>query len=235
MKILICDDDRDVVIQIQKYCNSYLKKENLLETTELICAGDGSNIEALEPDILFLDIEMPLRDGLSVKEEMCKSAGKPLIIFVTSHSEAMPEAFGCNVISFLTKPVTRFHIETSLETAIRLLPRDIPLQLEHHGMISSFEVAYITVDRVYTNLYLISGEIISNQRRSLSAWENMLSEIGFLRISDNCLVNCRYIEDFGTSSITLESDMGVLNVSRRRKKNCQIAYDAYCERMARLL
>lgn len=91
----------------------------------------------------------------------------------------MPEAFGRNVIHFLTKPTTQFHIDAALSTAVRLLPQDIPIQLDGREppRISSADIAYIayiTVDKVYTDLRLATGETVCNQRMSLTAWEDLL-------------------------------------------------------------
>ncbi len=237
MKILICDDERDSAAQLESLCLTYLKKAGISHTAQLTCITDASMIEAEDPDILILDIQMPGRDGISAKEVLCKTSGRPLIIFVTSHREAMPKAFGRNVVSFITKPATQFHIDAALQTAMNLLPRDIPICLDGRDrrQISSSEVAYITVDKAYTDLHLASAETIISQRMSLTAWEDLLRDMGFLRISSSCLANCRYIEDFGKDQITLECDLGVLQVSRRRKKECKAFYDTYCERMARLV
>ena len=176
MKILICDDDRGSAEELKALCLAYLEKAGLSRSTQVVCAGDSSMIEAHEPDILLLDIEMPDRNGLAAKDELCQQDGKPLIIFVTSHREAMPEAFGRNVIHFLTKPTTQFHIDAALSTAVRLLPQDIPIQLEGREPrgISSADIAYITVDKVYTDLRLATGETVCNQRMSLTAWEDLL-------------------------------------------------------------
>lgn len=130
MKILICDDERDSAAQLKSLCLNFLEKAGISHTAQLSCINDASMIEAKEPDILFLDIEMPGRDGLSAKDALCEKDGKPLIIFVTSHREAMPKAFGRNVVNFITKPATQFLIDASLETAINLLPRDISICLE---------------------------------------------------------------------------------------------------------
>lgn len=237
MKILICDDERDSAAQLKSLCLNYLEQAGILHRTQLTCIDDASMIEAEDPDILFLDIEMPGRDGLSAKDALCEKDGKPLIIFVTSHREAMPKAFGRNVVDFISKPATQFRIDVALETAINLLPRDIPIQLEGRDRrrISSADIAYITADKVYTDVHLAAGETVFNQRMSLTVWEELLSDIGFLRISSSCLVNCRYIADFSGERITLEDGLGVLQVSRRRKKACKAAYDAYCKRMARLI
>ena len=80
MKILICDDDRGSAEELKALCLAYLEKAGLSHSTQVVCAGDSSMIEAHEPDILLLDIEMPGRNGLAAKDELCQQGRKPLII-----------------------------------------------------------------------------------------------------------------------------------------------------------
>ena len=78
MKIAICDD------VIEDFLN----------------APDSSQFH-----LLFLDIEMKGLTGIELKTLLEKTNPSIFIVFTTTHEEMMPEAFGRNVISFLTKPL----------------------------------------------------------------------------------------------------------------------------------
>lgn len=233
MLVLICDDDRDCAIQLEKLCRSFFEKRDT--TAEIVSITEAEKIVEWNPDILLLDIEMPGIDGITVKEILCRQEEKPLIIFVSSHSEYMPNAFGRNVINFITKPATQFHIDASLETAMNHLPKDILIKLDSGKIVSSGDIVYVTVDNVYTDVYLVSGEVLKNQRRSLSGWTDLLQEFDFIRISDQCLVNCKYIDKFDKETVMLEADLGTLKISRRRKTECRDYYRNYCRKVARLV
>ena len=83
----------------------------------------GKNPEILksetaeQPDILILDIEMPQKSGIEIKNELTKD-DKPLIIFATAYFEFMKEAFGKNVIGYMQKPVKKFEFDNYMKTAI---------------------------------------------------------------------------------------------------------------------
>lgn len=233
MLVLICDDDRECSLQLRKLCENYFEKTGV--TAELMLTAQAEEIAELDPDVLLLDIEMPGVSGITIKDALCRKAGKPLIIFVSSHSEYMPSAFGRNVISFITKPATQFHIDASLETAMNHLPKDILIKLDSGKIVSSGDIVYVTVDNVYTDVYLVSGEVLKNQRRSLSRWTDLLQEFYFIRISDQCLVNCKYIDKFDKETVMLEADLGILKISRRRKTECKDYYRNYCIKVARLV
>ena len=70
MKIIICDD-REVELEIlRSMCQEYAA-ENSLEV-DIVCTADAACIEAEQPDILILDIEMPEKSGIEVKNELTK-------------------------------------------------------------------------------------------------------------------------------------------------------------------
>ncbi|HEX2167405.1 MAG TPA: LytTR family DNA-binding domain-containing protein [Longimicrobiales bacterium] len=69
--------------------------------------GDGQEalerIEALEPDLVFLDIQMPALGGFEVLEQLQGAA--PVIVFVTAYSEHALRAFQVNAVDYLLKPI----------------------------------------------------------------------------------------------------------------------------------
>lgn len=101
--------------------------------------------------------------------------------------------------------------------------------------VSSSDIVYIAVEDVYTDVCLVSGERIINHRRSLAAWTDILQKYDFIRISDQCLVNCKYIDEIDKETVILEADLGTLKISRRRKTECKEYYRNYCRKAARLV
>jgi len=79
---------------------------------EAECAGFAANgdealtqIDQLQPDVVFLDVRMPARDGLQTARELCERAHPPLIVFVTAYDEYALPAFDAAAIDYLLKPV----------------------------------------------------------------------------------------------------------------------------------
>ena len=72
-------------------------------------AGNGaealSTIERLQPDVVFLDIQMPGLTGFEVARRMVDGGGSPHIIFVTAYDQHAIEAFEVNAVDYLLKPV----------------------------------------------------------------------------------------------------------------------------------
>ena len=70
MKIVICDDREFELEILRTMCEEYAA-ENSLEA-EIVCTTDAACIEAEEPDILILDIEMPQKSCIEIKNELTK-------------------------------------------------------------------------------------------------------------------------------------------------------------------
>ena len=73
--------------------------------------GDGNSAIALiqseEPDLVFLDIQMPEVDGFGVVEELQKQGNLPLTIFVTAYDRYAMRAFEVHALDYLLKPVNK--------------------------------------------------------------------------------------------------------------------------------
>ena len=94
------------------------------ETGRVEIAGAGSNpveaigqIDALRPDLLFLDIEMPELNGFQM---LGRLHAEPLVVFTTAYDQYALEAFGVNSIDYLLKPVAAEQLERVLNKIERL-------------------------------------------------------------------------------------------------------------------
>lgn len=73
-------------------------------------------IGAGQPDVLFLDVEMPGLDGFDVAERVARAGGAaPLVVFITAYPNFAPEAFDSGAIDFLTKPVRLSRLAACLD------------------------------------------------------------------------------------------------------------------------
>ena len=73
-------------------------------------------VERLEPDLLFLDVQMPELDGFAVLERGGKSA-RPCVIFVTAYDEYAVRAFNVHAADYLLKPFDRDRFRAALAQA----------------------------------------------------------------------------------------------------------------------
>src|ERR1700736_1865225 len=93
-------------------------------------AGNGvealTTIDRLEPDVVFLDIQMPGLTGFEVARRMLDRNGPSHIIFVTAYDQHAIEAFEVNAVDYLLKPVDPTRLEVAVDRARRRSESDRP-------------------------------------------------------------------------------------------------------------
>ena len=224
MKIVICDDREFELEILKKLCEEYAS-ENLPEA-EIICTTSPAKIEAEQPDILILDIEMPEKSGIEIKNELTEG-DRPLIIFATAYFEFMKEAFGRNVIGYMEKPVKKYEFNNYMKAAVNILSLETVIHIDSETEVKSKDVLLIGTDNGYTEVEMITGRKITGIRKSMKAWEEELQQYGFMRINDACIINCKYVKGIeGDNAVIKDIDVKV-RISRRKKAECIKFFRAY--------
>lgn len=223
MIIGICDDEnmmRNHVKEICKQTVAKYKDDIVIETF-----SDGREVADRDLDILVLDIEMDGVDGISVKNIFQEKNRDTIIIFVTSHDEMMYQAFGINVLGFVTKKYLEDQLPVMLDTAIKKVMSTVFVD-----GVDSRNICYIKAEHVYNILHLANGEEIS-VRISSSELEEMLQGVGFVRTHRAYIVNLAYVDRIHERTIIV--DENEIPISSRLKSKIKHEYDKYCKENAR--
>lgn len=100
MKAIIIDDERLARAELRKLLQDYPEVEVVDEAAN---AEEGlAKIESLQPDLIFLDIQMPGKTGFDMLSQLEKS---PQVIFTTAYDEFALKAFEVNALDYLLKPI----------------------------------------------------------------------------------------------------------------------------------
>ena len=112
LRTLLVDDEPLAIERMQVLC-SRITEVDLIGT-----AQDGEAalrmVEALQPELLLLDIAMPGMDGIEVARALEEATLKPAIIFVTAFDQFAVEAFDVAAVDYLLKPVAQDRLEKAL-------------------------------------------------------------------------------------------------------------------------
>ena len=91
-------------------------------------AGNGvealTTIDRLQPDVVFLDVQMPGLTGFEVARRMLDTRATPHIVFVTAYDQHAIEAFEVNAVDYLLKPVDPTRLEVAVERTRRRILTD---------------------------------------------------------------------------------------------------------------
>ena len=105
MRIAVCDDEEIFRADIQKHID---KLYSSLDVVVDSFSGGKNLIAAFETrpyDLVFLDIEMPEMDGITLAKKLRQLDEKTYIVFLTGHVEYALEGYEVNALRYLTKPV----------------------------------------------------------------------------------------------------------------------------------
>jgi two-component system LytT family response regulator len=120
MKAIIIDDERKARNLLR-----LLIEENCPKITEIFEAEDLLSgveiIKAEEPNIVFLDIEMPEHSGLEILDFIEKDVVNFEIIFTTAYSEYAIQAFQLSAIDYLLKPIRGSQVKEAVDKAIKII------------------------------------------------------------------------------------------------------------------
>lgn len=239
LSIAVCDDEQVYRESMVNECMIFFREYNsqgfFAEVPKICCFSSGRELIASgqEYDILFLDIEMPGQDGISIKDYFEERHGQTRIIFMTCHDERVMEAFGKNVVSFLVKPLNSKDFRKILKKTLDGICGQV-LELEENGeplIIPVRQIKYIEAQDKYTMVVMENKHYLL--RRTMKFWEEMLPHQDFCRIHKSYLLNLDYFEKTG-DKVVLDRDKTV-KLSRKMKREILEQYREYLRRKVRMI
>lgn len=114
MKSLIIDDERLARQELKKLLQKYSEIEILDECSNAVEALE--KIPALNPDLIFLDIQMPEMNGFQLLEKL---EHVPRVVFVTAYDEYALQAFDYNALDYLLKPVQPERLDDTIKKILQ--------------------------------------------------------------------------------------------------------------------
>ena len=200
-------------------------------------------VEELQPDVVFLDIEMPVMNGFDVLRNMTRT---PLVIFATAYDEFAVKAFEQNALDYVLKPLQPQRLKQTVERIHSVLHsgaseyrdsmRDVLTLIEKERgapptklaarrgkrfiLLGLGEVLHITIDDKLVFAHTAKEKFLVE--KTVSEMEQMLGDAGFRRISRATLVNMEHVRELvpwfsGTWKLKLETGEE-LDVSRDRAR-----------------
>ena len=249
---IIIDDEAKNIKLLQNMLELYCPAVKVLATdTE---AKNGLLlIDELQPQLVFLDVEMPHLNGFDLLKKL-----EPVnfeTIFVTAYSHYAVEAFEHHATGYITKPINAEKLIAAVNTATKRIeekninknlfsllekntqaaaPDKIPLSTSN-GLIfvKLAEILYCESSGNYTSFYLCNDKKIMVSRQ-LGEYEKLLPEINFTRIHDKYIINLSYIKEYikGSGGEVVLENGKELPVASRRKEEFLSRFEKWIKRKA---
>lgn len=239
IKTILVDDEPRGLNSLQK-----LLQMNCPEVSITACCNSAEEanekIIQLQPQLVFLDIAMPEKNGLDLLKDLPSIHFE--IIFVTAHNNYMIQAFHFSAIDYLLKPVDdellgeavkraskRIEAKTGslhIETLLHNMPHKKEFQkmklcipsIKGFQVIDIHDILYCEASGNYTNFHLINQNLICASK-PIHDYEELLEDCNFVRIHKSFVVNLEHIKEYlrGEGGSVIMSNGKEVEVSRRKK------------------
>ena len=213
MRAIIIDDER----LARKELNNLLKNYPEIEIVDQAVNADDAleKIKRLNPDLIFLDIQMPGKTGFELLQELDKV---PKVIFTTAYDEFATRAFDVNALDYLLKPIQEERLKDTITKALAVeasalseRPQEEILDVkqslgvndqvfvkdgERCWFISLKEIRLFESDGNYIKVYFNNFKPMIH--KSLNALDEKLDGRSFFRASRKYIINLSWIETIET-------------------------------------
>lgn len=203
LKVILIDDERLARNELRRMLSEFSDVEIVAEAAN---ASEGiEKIEALNPDLIFLDIQMPGKSGFDLLSELEKA---PHVIFVTAYDEYALKAFEVNALDYLMKPVEPQRLAEAL-LKVRQKNEEEISSYNNRGILGENDQVFVkdgercwfvklSEVRLFESVGNYAKVFFGTNKplilKSLNALEERLDEKVFFRANRKHIINLRMIE-----------------------------------------
>lgn len=213
MKIAICDDNIDVIKQIENIVSqTYAEIQVDFLTT---CFENGRDLlaeiqnEDTEFDILLLDIDMPEISGIEVARIIRERNVNSILIFISSYENYVFDTFEYNPFRFVRKSRMLQELPIALRAAEGVYQKNKKRYVIIHSdkgevRIEETEIMFFDVVKRQIRISLADGRILYTWK-TIKELQKELSAERFSKIHSGCVVNLKYVSGYAGCDITLDN------------------------------
>lgn len=240
LRTILVDDEPRGINSLEKLLQMNCPEVSVIATCSNVDLAI-EKIKTLHPDLVFLDVAMPVKNGFDLLKELKEFQFE--VIFVTAHNQFMVEAFHFSAIDYLLKPVDdelltkavnrvqkRIADKTgniNFETFIHNVqqkhsPQNMKLclpSLKGFQVVELNDILYAESSGNYTNLFFVNQHTVCTSK-PIHEYEELLEDVGFVRIHKSCIVNLFHVKEYirGEGGSVVLSNGHETEVSRRKKE-----------------
>jgi two-component system LytT family response regulator len=236
IKAVIIDDSEQARLALKADLESYCPEVELLGEADGVLSG-GKLLRKVKPELVFLDIEMGDGTGFDLLEIIGDAPFN--VIFTTAHGSFAIQAIKFSALDYLLKPVDPDELQAAIARVkdkkqtdpehVQALLNNI--QGKQHSRLALHTLEKIHVVDIadivrcesstnYTIFYFNDGKQLL-VTKTLKEFDNMLSDMQFIRVHQSHLVNANYIKEFvkGDGGYLVMKDGSEVPVSSRKRSS----------------
>lgn len=221
MKAIICDDEKSTCSDLENLLLEYAKETRISLITEVFYSGDTllDYLKREKSDILFLDIELPGMNGVSVGKYIREIMEDDhiFLVYISSKENYALQLFQNHPFDFLIKPVEQEKVYQVLDKIYRIAGKN-NLSFEFQNRSDRFRIPY--TDILYfqsegRKINIVMKDGIKTFYGKLSEVEEKVPEF-FLKIHKSYLVNQNHVKEFTYEWVKMKNG-DILNISKTNR------------------
>ncbi len=210
-QIAICDDESVELALLDSLLDTYRAEHAGSEFTvtrfesadELLCMVDEGEYA---PDILFIDIYMPQKNGIEVSKQLRRMGSRCRIVFVTASADYALEAFSVDAVQYIVKPVLEDRLERILDRLLEELGKELKKFLmmqtdDGARRVSVQAIVCCEAQRKFQYMYLTDGGRLMLHMTMAGLEELLCAFPEFVRIGNSYIVNLEHIESLNRQEL----------------------------------
>lgn len=242
MRIVLCDDDEQVLKLLKKYLREYFHSAHLNQPDYTVyTSGDDLLVSEAVPsaapvDIVFLDVEMPGRNGIFTGALLKEMNPNVRIFIVTSFPDYLDDAMKFHVFRYLSKPLEKGRLYRNMKEALYQISIDTkPILIETaNESVTRYADEVIMVESNKHIVKVFTVDQVYESTQPMKYWETFLDVGSFYKIHRSYIVNMKFVRSFDSAMVKMCGADGQIHwayMARRRYVDFKHAYIRYLEAM----
>lgn len=227
--IAIAEDDAACVQQLQQYLAVFSKEYS--QELEVSVYGDGQALldhYHSQFDLLLLDIEMPIMDGMSTAQQIRASDSRVIIVFITNMAQYAIRGYQVDALDYILKPISYFAFSQRLNRAIGRIPskESYSIIISVRGgskRLDAKDIYYVESQGHSLIFHTTQGDFITTG--TMKDVESKLTKWGFFRCNKGYLVALGHVDGIIDGCAVINGTR--LLISRARKNEFMDALTNY--------
>ncbi|MBR4116940.1 MAG: response regulator transcription factor [Clostridia bacterium] len=206
MRIAICDKDSAFSIKLKQILYSYSNLHNLDFFIETFDSGEKLLNSKNRYTLIFIEYTLTGINGLETVKQMRRQNDNTKIIFLTTNTHFVFEAFEVNTYRFLTKPLSEKQIYKSLNQFFTNSNTHYPLWInngESKICLNSEEILYIEANNKHCLIHLNDKTLIC--KKTMARVFEVLPKVHFQKINRAFIINLSRIESYNADGVFLKN------------------------------
>ena len=199
LKLAVVDDENEHIERITEYGREFCLEHFLAFECDSFHNGEDflKTFDQGKYEIIFMDIYMKGMNGMETTKKLRELDRDCIVIFLTTSTDFMPDAFSCHAYDYIVKPFTKERVFQAFHDVLYLLApakRYITINVGRKNVSISLEdITSVISDGHYLEITLKKGTILRSRMTSKELMEKVDNDMRFILVNKGVILNADYI------------------------------------------